>query len=116
RKLLRLASDGLFTFSDAPLRLATWLGVFTVVGSLGVGGCLALWQSSALLAIAAGIFFLGGVQLGCLGILGEYIGRIHTEVQCRPAFVVEELVGFGHETPGRSAELASTEVLAGAPG
>jgi len=93
RKLLRLACDGVFTFSDAPLRLATWLGLCAVIVSLGTGAW-ALWAWSVVPAIAAAVFFLGGVQLVCLGILGEYVGRIHAEVKGRPAFVVEELVGF----------------------
>jgi dolichol-phosphate mannosyltransferase len=97
RKLLRLAGDGMFTFSDVPLRLATWLGFFTTLGSLGVGAIVALWQSSAAPLLPASLMFLGGVQLLCLGILGEYVGRIHAEVKGRPAFVIEELVGFGQK-------------------
>ena len=46
----------------------------------------------------AGLFFLGGVQMLLLGILGEYIGRIHSEVKGRPLFVVERRLGFGGET------------------
>lgn len=116
RKLLRLACDGVFTFSDAPLRLATWLGLFVSLGSLGIGTIVTLWQGSALPAIAAGIFFLGGVQLLCLGVLGEYIGRIYTEVKGRPAFVIEELVGFAREESVPLARSASKECLAGASG
>jgi dolichol-phosphate mannosyltransferase len=97
RKLIRLACDGVFSFSDAPLRLATWLGLFVVVGSLGAGAITTLWQGSAVPAIVAAVFFLGGVQIFCLGILGEYVGRIHGEVKGRPAYVVEQLVGFRHE-------------------
>jgi dolichol-phosphate mannosyltransferase len=114
RKLLRLACDGFFTFSDAPLRLATWLGLIVTFAALVVGVCAMLWNGSLAPALAAGMFFLGGVQLICLGILGEYIGRIHNEVKGRPAFVVEELVGFEHERADSAARSASEDVLAGA--
>jgi dolichol-phosphate mannosyltransferase len=116
RKLLRLACDGVFTFSDAPLRLATGLGLLTTLGSLGIGAAVAIWQWSAGPMLAAGVFFLGGVQLVCLGILGEYISRIHAEVKGRPAFVVERLVGFEHEMTDQLAQSASEESLASASG
>ena len=67
-------------------------------------------------ALVAAIFFLGGAQLVCLGILGEYVGRIHAEVKGRPAFVVEELVGFERGNPGQLARRASEGSLARAPG
>jgi len=114
RKLLRLACDGVFTFSDTPLRLATWMGLLVALGSLVIGPWLALWQESGLPALTAGIFFLGGVQLVCLGILGEYVGRIHAEVKGRPAFVVEQCVGFEREEFDSLARSASEESLTSA--
>ena len=44
--------------------------------------------------LAVGMFFLGGVQLMCIGILGEYVGRIHNEVKNRPTFIIESLVSY----------------------
>jgi dolichol-phosphate mannosyltransferase len=84
--------------------------------SLSAGVSVALWQWSVLPMLAAGLFFLGGVQLLCLGILGEYIGRIHNEVKGRPAYVVEELIGFAREIPAPLARRASEGTLAGASG
>jgi dolichol-phosphate mannosyltransferase len=104
RKLLRLACDGMFTFSDVPLRLATWLGLLTTFGSLLVGGLLAAWQGSSSPILPSAMFFLGGVQLTCVGILGEYVARIYAEVKGRPAFVVEELVGFEKDSAQTSDE------------
>jgi dolichol-phosphate mannosyltransferase len=114
RKLLQLACDGIFTFSDAPLRLATWLGLIVSLASFGIGTGAMLARGSVVPALTAGVFFLGGVQLICLGILGEYIGRIHNEVKGRPAFVVADLVGFEPEHADSSARSASRESLAGA--
>src|SRR5262249_47828718 len=114
--LLRLACDGVFGFSDAPLRLATWLGGIVTLASLSIGACTTLWLWSVLPALAAALFFLGGVQLLCLGILGEYIGRIHNEVKGRPAYVIEELIGFQRENLGPLARSASEGTLAGASG
>ncbi len=107
RKLVQLAVDGLFSFSTTPLRLATRLGfmistfaflgaVFTLVQRL-----FADWFSNIGLApvpgfatIVIAVLFLGGVQLICLGIIGEYIGRIYDEVKGRPQWVVRETRGF----------------------
>jgi dolichol-phosphate mannosyltransferase len=111
RKLLGLACDGMFTFSDVPLRAATWLGLSTILISLIAGAFLAAWQASPAPLLPAALFFLGGVQLLCAGILGEYIARIYTEVKGRPAFIVEELVGFRQESPQISDE--SEEVSPG---
>jgi dolichol-phosphate mannosyltransferase len=94
RRLWRLACDGMVMFSDAPLRLATWMGIAVTIGSLAIASFLTLWQGSAAALLPAAAFFLGGVQLFCLGILGEYVGRIHAEVKGRPIFVVEQVLGF----------------------
>lgn len=48
--------------------------------------------------ITMGILFLGAVQLICLGILGEYVGRIYDEVKIRPTYTLKEKVGFDEET------------------
>jgi dolichol-phosphate mannosyltransferase len=48
------------------------------------------------------VLFLGGVQLICVGILGEYIGRIYNEVKNRPLYVVQEYLGFNHAGPEMS--------------
>ena len=104
-KLLRLAIDGIMSFSLLPLRLATWLGLLAcglalagVVYALVLRVFADLWVSGwALLFIA--VLFLGGVQLLCVGILGEYVGRIYGEVKRRPLYVVKERLGFA--PPGR---------------
>lgn len=106
-KLFALALDGILSFSTRPLRLATWLGL--AVSGLALLGCLftlTQWFFAPQFAavglapvpgyatIVMSILFLGGVQLICLGILGEYVGRIYENVKHRPQYVVCQTVGF----------------------
>lgn len=102
RKLLRLAIDGLVSFSDVPLRLASVLG-FAVSGLAALGiVVVVVWKLTGKLppgagigTIALSILFLGGIQLLTAGILGEYIGRIFDEVKQRPIAIVAERIGDG---------------------
>ena len=97
RKLLLLATDGIFTFSEIPLRIATLAGLFTAGFSIFYGVYLLIqrifvgYDLPGFATLAVGLFFLGGVQLICLGILGEYIGRIHHEVKQRPPYIIEHV-------------------------
>jgi len=107
RKLLMLAADGIFTFSETPLRLATLVG-FCVAGfSFAYGAFLFLqrlivgYNLPGFATLAVGLFFLGGVQLICLGILGEYIGRIHHEVKQRPSYIVDRVDRQPDDNEGR---------------
>lgn len=114
RKSLRLAMDGIFSFSTVPLRLAAWLGLAVSAGAfLGVvfTFCEKVFAAQfAKFGLTPGphgvpttvisILFLGGVQLICLGILGEYIGRIYDEVKGRPLWILRDSVGI---TPGEPA-------------
>ena len=99
-KSMRLAMDGILSFSILPLRIATMLGLTVSFASMiGVLAALAVrlftqrwitgWTSLFL-----AILFLGGVQLVCLGIFGEYLGRIYGETKHRPLYVVRERLGF----------------------
>jgi len=97
RKLLVLATDGIFTFSEIPLRIATLAGFLTAGFSILYGVYLLIqriivgYDLPGFATLAVGLFFLGGVQLICLGILGEYIGRIHHEVKQRPPYIIEHV-------------------------
>ena len=95
RKLLRLAADGIFTFSDMPLKLATWLGfgvsilsIFYTIYVLFIKIFFNI-EPAGFATLSVGIFFIGGIQLICIGILGEYIARIHNEVKSRSNFIVD---------------------------
>ena len=97
RKLFRYAFDAIFSFSYKPLRLALLGGVAllllaTIGGSAIVGASFSaavrgqLWFSYAI-ALEA-FLFISGLQLTCMGFMGEYVGRIYDEVRQRPLFVV----------------------------
>lgn len=96
KKMLRFASDAITGFSYFPLQVAMYLGflaaglsaiMIPVAIILRLSGIHALeGQATTLIAV----LFLGGVQLICLGILGEYIGRIYDEVKGRPLYIVRE--------------------------
>jgi len=97
RKMLKFALDGITSFSTLPLKLAMWLGyaasalaflyLLSVFVQKLMGGTVQGWAT-----IMVALLFLGGVQLICLGIMGEYVGRIFNEIKGRPLYVVEEFV------------------------
>jgi len=99
RKLMGLAADGIFTFSALPLRLASFAGFLIASLAFLYAIYVVIWklisgegtEINGFAALAVGVFFLGGIQLICLGILGEYVGRIHNEVKRRPSYVVDEI-------------------------
>ncbi len=110
-KMIRFGVDGILSFSQKPLRLATWMGIFAAAAAfvgilwvfivrLAYNQWVAGWAS-----ILTAILFLGGVQLICIGILGEYVGRIYRESKHRPLYIVRERRGF----PGPRAEGESNE-------
>lgn len=108
RKLLRLAADGIVGFSTMPLKIAAYAGLL-VAGFSFAGGIalliLKLTHGIALqgwTSLVLAIFFMGGVQLLMLGIVGEYVARIYIEVQNRPLYVVKKTVGL-HDGPMSTA-------------
>ena len=97
-KMLNLALDGIFSFSTVPLRFVTILGVLTsALAAAGIFYSLAVriftshWVAGWATLILA-VLFTGGVEMFCFGILGEYIGRIYTEIKQRPLFIVREML------------------------
>jgi dolichol-phosphate mannosyltransferase len=104
-KMFGLAIDGIVSFSGYPLRFALNLG-FIVAGLsfvLGIGFVVmkfaGLWEVPGLASIAVFVAFLGGIQLFLLGIVGEYIARIHDEVKRRPLYLVSETQGLETRAP-----------------
>jgi glycosyltransferase involved in cell wall biosynthesis len=101
RKMLNFAWNGITSFSTAPLRVIFYVGVFMFVTSfiLGLwviisllnGSTIQGWASSLLLNLA-----FSGINMICLGIIGEYIGKIYQEVKSRPRFIIEERIENGN--------------------
>ncbi len=100
-KSLALAINGLVSFSKVPLRLSTYVGLFSAIAAILMILLVLYWRIfvpssplSGYTIILMAIFFLGAVQLVCIGILGEYVGRIYEEVKGRPLYTVGEVGGF----------------------
>jgi polyisoprenyl-phosphate glycosyltransferase len=97
-KMFGLAWDGLTSFSPFPLKMIVFLGflistisfflgTWFLIFSIWYGGTVAGWASTII-----PIYFLGGIQLLCIGVIGEYISKIFTEVKRRPRYIIEEKV------------------------
>jgi glycosyltransferase involved in cell wall biosynthesis len=100
RKMVRFATDGIMSFSTKPLRLAVTLGLLSsFFALLGIINTLVVRLTTdhwvpGWAEIMVAILFLGGVQLLCIGILGEYVGRTYNEIKRRPLYVVQDRLGF----------------------
>jgi len=100
-RMLRFAIDGIASFSALPLRMATWLGFSASVVAVGlifyaifVHAFSQRWVTGWTSLFIA-VLFVGGIQLICLGIVGEYVGRIYSEAKQRPLYLVQEILGYG---------------------
>ncbi|MFO0612720.1 MAG: glycosyltransferase family 2 protein [Polyangiaceae bacterium] len=98
--MVRLALTSMTNFSQVPLQLASWMGfgaslvsvvfaIWIIVRKFVYNTAAAGWTSTMVV-----IVFIGGVQLLCIGILGEYLGRLFSGVQNRPLYVVAKKLGF----------------------
>lgn len=95
KKMLALAFDGITSLSIKPIRMITGMGIFVsfcsfigVIWSVVIqilGKTVAGWASMTSI-----ICFIGGIQLICLGVLGEYIGKIYLETKARPRYIISE--------------------------
>lgn len=117
RKMLLLAIDAMTSFSVAPLRFASYLGLgfgllgfgllcFTLI-SWALGDVMPGWTS-----LASIILILGSVQLLVLGVFGEYLGRMYMEAKRRPLFIVNEIAGGNHAAVRPSGEAAAARQTA----
>lgn len=95
KKMLSFALEGITSFSITPIRIVFYLGLIMFISSLIVtsyfillwlfGGTVHGWTT-----IVASIWLLGGIQLLCLGVIGEYIGKMYMETKSRPRFIIEQ--------------------------
>jgi glycosyltransferase involved in cell wall biosynthesis len=97
RKMIGLAFDAVTSFSTMPLRFITFLGFLVFLFTVVMGGYV-LWirlftdvavpgWASTLLPV----YFLGGIQILCLGVIGEYLGKLYSETKARPRFLIEQV-------------------------
>lgn len=97
KKMLGFAIDGITSFSIKPIRLVTTLGILIFATSIAMllyffiikllGKTVQGWAT-----LMGSIWMIGGIQLLCLGIVGEYIGKIYKEVKHRPKFIIEDIL------------------------
>jgi len=119
RKLFHYALNGLVSFSDLPLQWIGVLGLGLSLASFGYGAALFLVKLGQLFGLfanlevkgfttlAVAIFCLGGIQLMCLGIIGQYLARIYRELKSRPLFVIEQVLSS--DEPNEYSNLANVE-------
>jgi len=106
RKMIKFAFDGIISFSSAPLRLALRVGFILSALSIAAGIAAIVLKLSGALEVPGwtsmifAITFLGGVQLLTIGVMGEYVSRIHDEVRGRPLYLVQDTLGIGQAVPG----------------
>lgn len=100
-KMLHFAIDAIVSFSDKPLRMATYLGFSVSLLSVFMIAYFVFYKffpeyigypplPPGTTAVIVSLFFLGGVQLICIGIVGEYLGRLYEEAKDRPLYIVAE--------------------------
>jgi glycosyltransferase involved in cell wall biosynthesis len=96
--MVALALEAVTSFSVVPLRLITLIGFLVFVGTTIVS-LWALWvrlfSNSAVpgwTSIVLPVYFLGGIQIFCIGMLGEYLGKAYAEVKARPRYLIEKTV------------------------
>jgi len=98
RKMLALAINGITSFTNLPLKIITWIGFVVFIVSIVLsawvlvvtinGSAIPGWAS-----ITLPVYFIGGIQLLALGVIGEYIGKIYMETKQRPRYHIEEFIG-----------------------
>lgn len=97
KKMLAFAFDGITSFSIKPIRLITVLGFIIFVFSLFMMlyTLISKWTGNAnsgWTSIVGSIWMIGGIQLLCLGVIGEYIGKIYNETKHRPRYIIEKIL------------------------
>ncbi|WP_037552554.1 glycosyltransferase family 2 protein [Sphingomonas sp. URHD0057] len=121
RKMVRFAFDALTSFSSAPLKLASHVGIGLSVGSVLLvlyivyawlsGSSIQGWTSLMLIVVV-----IGAAQMFVLGLMGEYIGRLYNESKGRPLYIVQEMAGGGGRRDARLGYVADAIANSDKPG
>ncbi|WP_235885822.1 glycosyltransferase family 2 protein [Paenibacillus cymbidii] len=120
KKMLGFAFDGITSLSVTPIRLVTaagfglfvvslLAGIYAIVSKL-LGNTVSGWAS-----LMVSVWFIGGIQLVALGLIGEYIGKIYKEVKRRPLYLIEKELGRAGGAGGQSPERKDAEGPARVP-
>ena len=88
-KLLKYAFDGIIAFSTAPLVFSSVLAILMLIAAV-VLLILAIVGASAFLGVLCAVCFVGGLQLLCIGVLGQYLAKTYMEVKGRPKYIIGE--------------------------
>lgn len=116
KKMLAFAFDGITSFSIKPIRILTWLGL-AIAGASVLAFLYILiahfsgWAVPGWSSLACSIWFLGGLQLLALGVVGEYIGKIYAEAKHRPRYLIEEYLPAAAKEDSRKSEIQSPGVV-----
>lgn len=114
-RLLRLAMDGLASFSTLPLRIWSWVGLAVAVPAMIYGSFIIIRtlilgvDVPGYASIMVTMLFLGGVQLICLGVMGDYLGRVFAEVKGRPTYLLSETAGFEQDNGAQPLDRAAAQ-------
>lgn len=113
-KMLALALDAITSFSVFPLRLISLLGFTVFAGAMIVAGW-ATWAALFTDKVIPGwtstvlpMYFLGGIQLLALGVIGEYLGKLYIETKSRPRFFIEEVLTTAEASAGADCKFIET--------
>lgn len=102
-KMLKLAVEGVTSFSVVPLQMITYLGFIVSAASFGILAwvlSVAIFTDRAVPGWASTvlpIYFLGGLQILCLGVIGSYLGKIYIESKSRPKYFIEKTIGLSNQ-------------------
>ncbi len=103
KKMLKFALDAIFSFSNTPLRIASYIGFYIIL--LGMIGAILMlylrlftkYNVPGITAVILTIIIMSGVQIMMLGIIGEYVGRIFEESKNRPLYIIRETINLDDE-------------------
>lgn len=115
RKMVGLALNGVTSFSVVPLRIITFAGIAIFLGSLAMT-LWAFWIKfvgnravPGWASVVLPIYFLGGIQILAIGVLGEYLGKTYIEVKSRPRYFIETTTGIARVAEARYPLVATAE-------
>ena len=104
KQMVKLALNGITSFSTVPLQIITMVGFIMFLASIVISAWVlwaALYSDRTVPGWASTVlpmYFLGGVQLLCLGIVGEYLGKIYREVKSRPRYFIDQTIGLSSKS------------------